>query len=73
MSGVWGEQSSGAGEFAVLWSAFCGCSCGVLCVVEWETGVWGRVTRSAVGASDTGRWALCKCKGENLCGGLVYK
>ena len=52
------EQSSGAGEFAVLGVCFrdVGLWCvRALCVAEWGVGVRERVTRSAVGASDTGR------------------
>ena len=48
------EQSSGAGEFAVFVWLGGGCV-RALCVAEWGVGVRERVTRSAVGASDTGR------------------
>ena len=54
VSGVWSEQSSGAGEFAVFVWLGGGCV-RALCVAEWGVGVRERVTRSAVGASDTGR------------------
>ena len=49
------ERSSGAGEFAVLGVCLVGWSCCAWCVVDDRTGVQERVTRSAVGASDTGR------------------
>ena len=42
VSGVWGEQSNGAGEFAVLWSVFGGGGVVVHCVLrKWDAGVWG--------------------------------
>ena len=40
--------------------AFGGWVCWSLCMAEWGVGVRERVTRSAVGASDTGRW-VWKC------------
>ena len=58
VSGVWSEQSSGVGEFAVLGVRFGGCGrVKALCVVEWwcgsvgtgyEVGGWGE-RRGALG------------------------
>ena len=45
----------------------------MLCAAKWDAGVWERVTRSAVGASDTMRWVRkCALSEKGLCGGLIF-
>ena len=51
-AGGWASSQAVRASLPFLWCALWAWGCWSLCVVEWGVGVWGRVTRSVVGASD---------------------